>query len=171
MHEPRFRPVDDERAAAGTQIANRATPLVIVSAYDGGSRAGCLVSFHTHVSISPHRYLVCLARPNHTSRVAEGAGHLAVHFLSRGDLELARFFGGVSGDDIDKFAAHGWRPWDDGTPLLDDVADRIVGRIEDRTRFGDHVGYLLDITASSMPSGQPPLTLDRLGPLVPGHPL
>lgn len=161
----------EDRATAGALIANRATPLVVVSAYDGRVRAGCLVSFHTHVSITPHRYLVCLAGPNHTSRVAEGAEHLAVHFLSRRDVKLARYFGGVTGDEMDKFDAHRWQPWDDGTPLLGEVTDRIVGRIKSRAPFGDHVGYLLDVVVSSVPSTEPPLTLDALGPIEPGHPL
>lgn len=171
MHDRQGPDRGDERAAAGSLITARATPLVIVSAYDGHARAGCLVSFHTHVSIAPHRYLVCLADPNHTSRVAEGADHLAVHFLSRHDVKLARYFGGVTGDEVDKFDAHRWQPWDDGTPLLHEVTDRIVGRIRSRASFGDHVGYLLDITEFSVPSVEPPLTLDELGPIEPGHPL
>lgn len=160
-----------ERLAAGRLIASRATPLAIVTAYDGRARAGCLVSFHTHVSISPHRYLVCLAEPNHTTRVARGAEHLAVHFLARPDVDLARYFGAVTGDDADKFGGHGWQPWDDGTPLLDQVSDRMVGRIRSRSAFGDHVGYLLDVKVVTVSSCQPPLTLDELGVVEPGHPL
>lgn len=160
-----------ERLTAGRLIASRATPLAVVTAYDGRSRAGCLVSFHTHVSISPHRYLVCLAAPNHTTRVAQGAEHLGVHFLAGPDVDLARYFGRATGDDADKFDGHAWQPWDDGTPLLDQVSDRIVGRIGRRAPFGDHVGYLLDVAAVWVSSCQPPLTLDELGVVEPGHPL
>jgi flavin reductase (DIM6/NTAB) family NADH-FMN oxidoreductase RutF len=159
------------RARTGRVIASLPTPLAIVTAFDGRVRAGCLVSFHTHVSISPHRYLVCLARPNRTHWVAQRSQHLAVHAVSQDHKDVAELFGGSTGDDTDKFAACNWRNWKDGTPLLEDVRSWLVGAIRSQIDLGDHSGFLLDVVATAPPVYETALTLHDLGPLDAGHPL
>lgn len=107
---------DDEPFDAVVASADAA--MVVVTAAAGGQRAGCLVGFHSQTSIEPRRYGVWLSKANHTYRVALMADHLAVHFLTDADRDLAELFGGVSGDDVDKFARCGWEPGPHGVPLL-----------------------------------------------------
>ena len=47
--------------------------MLVVTAFDGRERAGCLVGFSTQCSIDPPRYLVCISTANHTARVAAGS--------------------------------------------------------------------------------------------------
>lgn len=148
-------------------------PMYIVTAAAEGERSGCLVGFATQCSIDPPYFMVCLSVANHTYTVARRAGQLAVHALHRGQRGLAELFGGESGDQVDKFARVGWRPYgDEGTPVLDGVAGWFVGRVLDRRPTGDHVGFLLDISAvgPSQADRGGLLNLGDLGDLEPGHP-
>jgi flavin reductase (DIM6/NTAB) family NADH-FMN oxidoreductase RutF len=145
--------------------------LVIVSAFNGVRLAGCLVSFHSHVSIAPHRYLVCLARTNHTFAVAQTAQHLGIHLLETHHEETARFFGANSGFTTPKFVRQPWRPWRDGTPILTEVACWMVGAVRARHDLGDHEGFVVDVVDSHLEAVSAVLTLHDLGSITPGHPL
>jgi flavin reductase (DIM6/NTAB) family NADH-FMN oxidoreductase RutF len=57
-----------------------------------------LVGFASQASIRPRRCLVGLSKRNHTYRVAQHAGHLAMHVVPRRHCELARLVGGETGD-------------------------------------------------------------------------
>src|SRR5689334_4121659 len=94
--------------------------LVIVTTALDGERAGCLVGFHAQSSIDPARYCAWLSKANHTYRVAQRSTHFAVHLLSAADAELAKRFGTLSGDEVDKFAGLDFTEGDGGVPLLDD---------------------------------------------------
>ena len=74
-------------------------PMIVVTASDGVRIAGCLVGFSGQSSIDPLHYVVYLSKLNHTYRVARGATHLMVHFLSSDQLDLARHFGELTGDE------------------------------------------------------------------------
>ena len=82
-----------------------------------------------------------LSRANHTYRVALLATHLAVHFLTADDHDVAAAFGGETGDEIDKFAGVAWTPGPAGVPLLDRCPHRmVVRRVTLVDDGGDHVG-------------------------------
>src|SRR5689334_3913578 len=83
-------------------------PMLVATATAAGERAGCLVGFYTQASIDPARFLVCLSNKNHTFRVARRADALAVHVLPAQAEELARLFGGHTGDEVDKFSQCRW---------------------------------------------------------------
>jgi flavin reductase (DIM6/NTAB) family NADH-FMN oxidoreductase RutF len=67
------------------------------------SRRAASSGFTSQVSIRPPRFSVGLSKRDRTYRVAEGARHLTVHLIERRHCELARVFGGETGDDVDKF--------------------------------------------------------------------
>ena len=145
-------------------------PLVVVTVAVGEERSGCVVGFSTQCSMDPPRYAIWLSRKNRTYRVARGASHLAVHFLTDADLELAELFGGETDDEIDKFARCAWRPGDGGVPLLDACPNRFVGRVvATLDEGGDHLGVVLEPFVLS--SGGPfrPLRHSRVDGLEPGH--
>jgi flavin reductase (DIM6/NTAB) family NADH-FMN oxidoreductase RutF len=145
-------------------------PMFVVTARDGDERAGCLVGFASQVSIYPQRFLVGLSKRNHTFRVAQGSGHLAVHILERTHRELARLFGGETGDHVDKFARCAWHPGPHDLPVLDDAGGWFVGEVLSRFDLGDHVGHLLEPVAGDVPEQFEQLvTFADVRDLEPGH--
>ncbi|MFC7304069.1 flavin reductase family protein [Streptomyces monticola] len=171
-------------------------PLYVVTAAAHGERAGCLVGFASQCSIRPVRFTVWLSKVNHTFQVARAAGHLGVHTLGRDQAWLAELFGGETGDRVDKFARVPWNPGHAAVPVLDAAPAWFVGRIEQRTDGGDHVGMLLSPVESGVSragSGahgphagtedeanaeagteapvRPALRLRDTGHIAPGHPV
>lgn len=145
-------------------------PMFVITAASDGERAGCLVGFSSQVSIDPPRMLVCLSVQNHTYRVARNADLLAVHVLAPDQRDLAELFGGVSGDDVDKFARCSWHPGPNDVPLLEDCPRRIVGRVLRREPLGDHVGFLLDPTGVDITSTGAGLSYEEVEDLEAGNP-
>lgn len=144
--------------------------MVLVTAGDGNERAGCLVGFHHQCGIEPLRHAVWLSKANHTYRVALHAEHLAVHFLTPDREQLARHFGAHSGDEVDKFADVAWTPGPGGTPLLDELPDRFVGRrLATLDVGGDHACFVLCPEDAVCSEGYHPLRIGALDDLEPGH--
>lgn len=123
-------------------------PMVVVTATGGATRAGCLVGFHTQVSIDPARYLVCLSKKNHTYAVAAQATHLAIHFLRHDQLELAATFGTRCGALVDKFASAETTIGPAGSIIVRDCAHWFVGAVIGSLDLGDHVAFGLEPLAS-----------------------
>ncbi|MGB3334466.1 MAG: flavin reductase family protein [Mycobacterium sp.] len=145
------------------------TMFVVTTATDERA-SGCLVGFATQTSIEPPRFLVGMSKRNHTFEVAAEAEHLAVHVLARRDIELARLFGGQTGDEIDKFARCSWHSGPAGMPILDDAPAWFVGKTLRRIDLGDHMGYLLEPVAGyAAQSDEDLLLLSDINDLEPGH--
>ncbi|MDQ4133069.1 MAG: flavin reductase family protein [Actinomycetota bacterium] len=118
--------------------------MTIVTTACGEERAGCLVGFATQCSIRPPLFAVWLSRKNRTTRLAQQASSLLVHFLGGQHRELAELFGSVTGDEGDKFSRCRWERGPDGLPRLSDCDRWVAGRIIDRFETGDHVGHILE---------------------------
>jgi len=145
------------------------TMFVVTTATDQRA-SGCLVGFATQTSIEPPRFLVGMSKRNHTFEVAAESEHLAVHVLARRDIELARLFGGQTGDDIDKFERCAWHSGPAGMPILDDAPSWFVGKTLRRIDLGDHMGYLLEPVAGyAAQSDDDLLSLSDVDDLEPGH--
>ena len=144
--------------------------MVIVTAAAGSERAGCLVGFHAQSSIEPRRYTVWLSKANHTYRVALRSTHVAVHFLTAGDLSLAETFGTLSGDDTDKFADLAVRSGDGDVPLLTDCPNwALLRRTALLDEGGDHVCLAGEVVSAGGLDRFEPLRLSHVAHLVPGH--
>jgi flavin reductase (DIM6/NTAB) family NADH-FMN oxidoreductase RutF len=151
-------------------VASANEAMVVVTAAVGEDRAGCLVGFHSQTSIEPRRYTVWLSKANYTYRVAPLATHLAVHFLTAADRDLAEVFGALSGDDVDKFARCDWDPGPDGVPLLRRCPNRlIVARATLLDDGGDHVAVSGPPIAARAEGGFTPLRFADVRDVVPGH--
>lgn len=153
------------------QLMASADPaMVVVTAASGDERAGCLVGFHAQSSMDPHSYAVWISKANHTFDVAVRASHLAVHFLTDADHELARTFGTLTGDRVDKFTRVAWRRGPQGVPLLQGCDHGLVGRkVNLLDDGGDHV--LVTIDPVEVWSREPftPLRRSDVGDLTPAH--
>lgn len=159
----------DLRRRFDDHLARFDVPVMVVTAFDGRHHAGCLVSFHCQVSITPHRYFVALSPRNHTTRVAADGDHIVVHTLPADRRDLAVTFGGRCSRDDGTFQRVGWQPWRDGTAILDDAASWFVGATVARQAAGDHVGVTLAVVAASPAPATPLLTTAALGRLPAGH--
>jgi flavin reductase (DIM6/NTAB) family NADH-FMN oxidoreductase RutF len=153
-------------------MASLDPPMVVVTAAVNEERAGCLIGFHAQGSIHPRRYAIWLSKANHTFRVAFLAQHLALHFLTRDDLDLADLFGTNSGDDMDKFELCDWAPSDDGPPLLLRCPNRLVLRRTGVLDEGsDHMCFVAEPVAAFASTRFEPLRLSDVSHLEPGHPV
>lgn len=132
-------------------------PMLAVAAAHAGERDACLVGFATQISIDPWRYLVGLSHRNRTFDLAAASSHLAVHFLSDDQHELARVLGSTSAHDDpekERFLAD---LWDDADDTGDETAvsrlapcrSWFVGRVVARHPCGDHWAFVLEPVAWS----------------------
>ena len=172
LEHPSGRPTMTPNAKRFSDVAERFDPpLVIVTTAAQSTRAGCVVGFHSQSSIDPVRYAVWISKANHTYRVALLAGHLAVHRLDGRHRELARVFGGSTGDEVDKFAdvAHADGPF--GVPILAECEDRFVlERVSMWDDGGDHVCFVgVPIDVDVGPHQAAALRVSDLHDIEPGH--
>lgn len=144
--------------------------MYVVTTRAGGEPSGCLVGFATQASIRPQRFVAGISKANHTCRVASRSDYLAVHVVQRRHIDLARLFGGETGDLTNKFDRCSWHSGPEGMPILDDAAAWFVGRTLERIDLGDHIGYLLDPVAGSIvESTQDLVSYQDVADLRPGH--
>jgi flavin reductase (DIM6/NTAB) family NADH-FMN oxidoreductase RutF len=144
--------------------------LVVVTAAHNGERSGCLVGFHSQCSIDPVRYAVWISRLNHTYPIATRSDHLGLHFLDESDHDLASTFGGMSGDDVDKFAGVEWSVGDFDVPILTNCKTVVIAtRVTCLDDGGDHVGIVCEPVASAVERFRPLRLLD-VQDITPGHP-
>lgn len=144
-------------------------PMVIVTAADGEERSGCLVGFHAQSSIDPPRFTVWISKKNHTYAVARRAEVLTVHLPSAEQRDLAALFGEETGDEVDKFAACGWRVGPHGAVVLEAMARWFVGRVTETLDTGDHVAFLLEPIAGEVGEWSGQLGFQAVKDLTPGH--
>ena len=162
-------PTVDE-GAFDSLMASLDPPLVVVTTAVAGDQAGCLVGFHAQSAIDPRRYCIWMSKANHTYRVALRSTHLAVHFLTEDDFEVAEHFGTLTGDDVDKFESLDVRAGPDGVPLLDSCPNRLtLRRAVLVDEGGDHICLAAECLQAETIGAFEPLRLSRVTSLVPGH--
>jgi flavin reductase (DIM6/NTAB) family NADH-FMN oxidoreductase RutF len=160
----------DEIARFHAFIGGVARPMLIVTTAAGSTRAGCLVGFHSQCGIDPAQYAVWLSKANRTFEIGVLADTFAVHFLDEQDRQLAELFGGVTGDDEDKFAECAWHEGPQGVPLLDDCTVRVtMRRVALHDAGGDHACFVLAPVTVDTPDTFRPLASTSLGNLEAGH--
>ncbi len=150
-------------------VADLDYPMVIVTTKNGGERAGCLVGFMAQCSMEPPLIMIWLSKRNRTTRVAQGASSLLVHFPSPNERDLGVLFGSQTGDEVDKFARCRWEPGPGGLPLLSDCSRWVAGHIVDRVDTGDHVGHLLELFHAAAGDWAGQLGFQSVKDVEPGH--
>jgi flavin reductase (DIM6/NTAB) family NADH-FMN oxidoreductase RutF len=144
-------------------------PMLIVTAFNGEERAGCLVGFATQASIEPIRMMVMISKKNHTYRVVTTADELVVHFLGSDDFELAKLFGEETGEQVDKFSRCRWTATPSGSPVLDGTLGWVECSVLSRVDAGDHVGHLVEPVRGGFAGGSGQLGFQAVRSLNPGH--
>jgi flavin reductase (DIM6/NTAB) family NADH-FMN oxidoreductase RutF len=144
-------------------------PMFIVTTRQGEQLAGCLIGFATQCSIDPPRFLVCLSDKNLTTRLAQKADALAVHFVPSTAHDLAELFGGETGDEVDKFSRCAWHEGPEGLPILDECDNWLAATILDRHVLGDHIGFHLAPIEAHAGTPLEEFTFHRAKRIDPGH--
>lgn len=166
--------MDDAGTTFLTLAGSLDYPLFIVTASDGERREGCVIGFATQSSFQPPRFLACLSRENRTYRFVRDhdVDALAVHLIPRDHVELAKLFGGQTGDEVDKFARCAWHPGPRGLPILDDCPSWFAGAISERHDLGDHVGFALEPFEVRYAAGEEIVYFQAVKDAIePGHPI
>jgi flavin reductase (DIM6/NTAB) family NADH-FMN oxidoreductase RutF len=162
--------VGDAAATFGALVGDLEYPMFIVTARAGdGEPLGCLVGFATQTSIDPPRFAVCLSHNNRTYRRGRDSTLLAVHCVPAHADELARLFGGRTGDELAKFEHCEWHEGAGGVPMLDDCPNRFVGRVVWRADAGDHDVFLLEPVSAEAAPGEEEFTFHRARRIEAGH--
>jgi flavin reductase (DIM6/NTAB) family NADH-FMN oxidoreductase RutF len=160
-----------ETQAFDAIVADIETPMYVVTTAAGAERGGCLVGFASQCSIEPPRFCVWLSKLNHTYHLAQSAATLVVHLLRHGDQDLARRFGGETGDEVDKFTDIAWHAGPGGCPVIP-RCDWFAGTIVDRIETGDHVAFVLVPWGGECKRpGTRQLALAEIGDIRAGHPI
>jgi flavin reductase (DIM6/NTAB) family NADH-FMN oxidoreductase RutF len=149
--------------------------LLVVMAAAGDQRDGCLVGFHSQCGIEPRRHALWMSKANRTTRLVsdERCTHVGVHLLRADQHELARHFGAVTGDEVDKMAGVAVTPGPAGTALLSACTNGFVARKVRLTEVdADHLCLVVEPTEVFGASGRPPiewLHQSQVSDLVAGH--
>lgn len=143
--------------------------MFIVTTRSREELAGCLIGFATQCSIDPPRFLVCLSNKNRTTRLAQEADAVAVHFVPAYATGLAELFGGQTGDEVDKFNHCAWHKGPQGLPILDACDNWFAATILARHGMGDHIAFLLDPIEARTGDSFKEFTFHRARRIEPGH--
>ena len=140
--------------------------LYVVGVAHQGRRDGFTAAWLTQVSFEP-LLLVLSINPGHASYpLLVGGGGFTVNVLRRGQFELARHFGTLSGRDTDKLQGQRWAPGPGGAPILLDAAACLECRVLDRHLAGDHELVVGQVTGGRvLDASAPPMTYAETGNL------
>jgi flavin reductase (DIM6/NTAB) family NADH-FMN oxidoreductase RutF len=127
------------------------------AAHTDAERSGCLAGFVTQSSIKPVQFLICVSKLNHTFGAAQRSHGLGLHLLGSDQRDVARHFGELTGDEVDKFEGIDWSPGRTGPPILSECAawveGPIIGRIDGGA--GGHEGCFMLHDSSGFHPGHP----------------
>jgi flavin reductase (DIM6/NTAB) family NADH-FMN oxidoreductase RutF len=125
-----------------TVMADVATPVAVVTAYDEGPR-GSTVSAFTSLSMDPPMVLVALSRSSDTLAAIRASGRFGLNVLASEQHDVARQFASRGGD---KFAGVPWSYTNEGA-RIDGSAGWVACEVAGLVDGGDHVvvtGLVID---------------------------
>lgn len=124
-------------------------PVLVLTTYSYGRFYGQAVVWSTQVSYEPVRFQVALGFTRHTSKQLSIGAPVALQWVS--DIGVARFFGRLSGRDVNKFTLpecpvfeevrSGGVPF----PVLRDTALVVLGEVSHKRAVGSHSVFLVDV--------------------------
>ncbi|AOO82608.1 flavin reductase family protein [Bosea vaviloviae] len=115
-----FRPADIEAVAFKSVMRNVAGAVSIVTATQGGARAGLTATSLTALSAEPPTVIVCVNRTASAWPTIERAGHFAINVLAARHQSIADRFAGRGGFKGDaRFGEGDWTRLVTGAPVLE----------------------------------------------------
>ena len=170
------RPEPDLFTAYDELVGATDPVMLVVTVTVADRRDGCLVGFHSQCGIEPRRHALWMSKANRTTRLVadDRCRHVGVHLLRADQHELARHFGTLTGDAVDKLEGVAVTDGPGGTPLLTGCTDRFVGRKLALTEAdADHLCLTvepIEVFRAGGRSFPQWLRLSQVTDLVAGHP-
>lgn len=146
---------DDHESAAmheaiGSVLGRTASGIFILTAGDGAGRAtGMLASWVQQASFEPPMVSVAVHRDRYLHQWLGRSPRLALNIVADGQGHLLKHFGRGFEPDQPAFEGLETRRGTTGVPLLADALGHLEGEIAGQLEAGDHVVYLVQITAAS----------------------
>jgi flavin reductase (DIM6/NTAB) family NADH-FMN oxidoreductase RutF len=149
-------PAEVDRGAFMEVMAGVATPVSVVTAFNGTQPHGTTVSAFASLSLTPPMIVVALDRTSQLLACVRQARRFGVNVLASHQADLAAVFA-RKGDG--KFAGVAWRE-QAGVPRIDEAGGFVACRVSEFMPGGDHV---LVLGVAEVAEGQPsaPLTYHR----------
>lgn len=116
-----------------------ASGVTVVTTDGAAGLAGLTVSAMCSLSADPPSLLVCINRQSRAMETLRRNGVFCVNVLSIEQVDVARIFGGQSGEQgTMRFASVPWRRLETGAPALSDALATFDCRIAQSMPFGSH---------------------------------
>lgn len=134
--------------------------LYIITAVDGGKKAGCVVNTFNQVTSSPARVSVAVNKENFTTGVILAAGRFEASVLAESaPMELIGRFGFQSSADIDKFAETQCALDEAGVPYVTEHTVAHFGaRVIETVDVGTHMLIVGEVEEASVLAESAPMT-------------
>jgi flavin reductase (DIM6/NTAB) family NADH-FMN oxidoreductase RutF len=133
-----------------------ATGVAIVACGRGETRAGCVATAVTSLSLSPPTLIVNLQRDGSTYRRLREAQRFSVNFLTAAQEPLARrFAGGALASE--RFAEGAWIDGATGAPILADALASLEAQVEEIVERHTHGIVIGRVEAARTGADEPPL--------------
>ena len=149
--------VSVDRFCAGMRLF--AAGCTVITAAQGGERAGLTATAMSSVTADPPRLLVCVNRKVRAHALIVGSGAFAVNVLSMTQEMVARRFAGmidgVAGED--RFLGADWTAGVSGSPVLADTLVTFDCRVVETIEASSHsifIGAVVDIGTGAS-AGEP----------------
>lgn len=113
----------------------------------------------TQISSSPKTILVAVGKNHYTAEMIRNAKQFSVNVLAKGQEELAKKCGSVSGRNTDKSAGMDYE-LEQGVPVVKDTAAVLKCTLEKEIKMGDHVLFAARVE-DGCNYGKTPLTYNE----------
>ncbi|MGB6125268.1 MAG: flavin reductase family protein [Gordonia sp. (in: high G+C Gram-positive bacteria)] len=132
-------------------MANVASPVSIVTTFDGETPFGTTVSAFSSLSMNPPMVLVCLDRRSDTLASVQASGRFGLNILGSNQTDTAMTF---AKKGTDKF--HGTH-WDvhDGLPRVAEAPGWVACTVTDFIEGGDHLIAVGAVETAELTDGRP----------------
>jgi flavin reductase (DIM6/NTAB) family NADH-FMN oxidoreductase RutF len=144
-------------------IGQFATGVTIVTTLDGDRPVGITVNAFASMSLEPAMVAIALDHRRFIVPFVEAAGRYAVNVLAEDQQWLSDCFAGANvTPSRESFCGAAWHPGQTGLPVLAGVAASMECRVVERIPLGDHLVFVGEVDAVSLPEPDaPPLLYHR----------
>lgn len=128
--------------------------VFILVAGDGAVRkTGLLASWIQQASFEPPQVTVAVNKSRYLNEWLAADSPITLNQVAKGDNKLFKHFGKGFEPDENAFDGVEASPGENGLPLLTNAMASMEGRVVSQMDAGDHVIYLVDITAAKLHGG------------------
>lgn len=142
-------------------------PVGLVLAESRGRTSAMAASFFSEVAHHPTSLWISIAQISYTHELVSESRRFSLIVLHRGQGDIARWCGAVSGRDVDKCARLALYRSRDGFLFLTDALASVACRVRSAHPLGDHTLFVADILSGEVEtrrSGRRPLLTADLRP-------